>query len=352
MLAALAAATIARPGAAAAKLDVRCQGTELVATLVPDPAQPVDRVDWTIDGFKDYAYTDYDPPFEVRLVPEGQPKTFRMRVAFFYQGTRLGSLASAQLKRCGYVKLATLTSKCIGTSNYVKVTPASGVNVSRVVFRGAGPSVDTRPPFQAWTGPLSLVGDPGYPPRVVAQVYSSAGTSEELVSTGKRCPSVIRRQPPLVSTIVEGTSLGGVSIGALWPQVEAVWGTPNTGRACHGGVRVGDFVCDWDTRGGRMGPITVSFARSAEGMAVESVSVHTEGARRPKYRRWKTATGVGVGSPIAQLQRAYGGQLRRARVSGTYYVVSRRNATVFTAEQRRIGRIAIMSLAAFRKQGF
>jgi hypothetical protein len=144
----------------------------------------------------------------------------------------------------------------------------------------------------------------------------------------------IASRPPLVSQIVEGVSLGGVAVGMQSSEVNETWGTPNQ-HACHGTQAIGErafdgMTCDWDTRGGRNGPLTVIFDYGAGGI-VRYVSAYTEGAKRPKYRRWKTASGIGLGSSITQLERTYGSKLRTVpyRYAGqatqnerTRYVVS------------------------------
>ena len=147
------------------------------------------------------------------------------------------------------------------------------------------------------------------------------------------------RRPPLVSRIVEGVSLGGVAVGMQSSEVNETWGTPIQ-HACHGTQGIGNrafagLVCDWDTRGGRNGPLTVIFDNDAGGI-VGSISVYTESAKRPRYRRWRTASGIGLGSPHAQLQRAYGSKLRTVPYGDagrsheherTYYVLTTRGGT-------------------------
>ena len=150
---------------------------------------------------------------------------------------------------------------------------------------------DMAPPFEVWYPPASFGGAPSETPQsehyVLAQLYAGSAHLGDLTSRGKKCPAVIRKKPPLDSKIVEGLSIGGVAVGMHWNEAEVPWGTPAM-KACHGTGDSG-MTCDWDTRGGRNGPLGAVFGGPA--FIVQSMSVYTEAARTPKYRRWKTAEG-------------------------------------------------------------
>ena len=356
------------------------QGPDTMVTVVLDPAQPVDSVEFLISGFADYDYTDYDAPFEIGLIA-GPSGSFRITAILFYQGDRVGTLRSDPVRLCtgggggggsGTSGSARITSKCVGTGAYAKVTVSGGATVQRVQFTNGGrDAVDRSAPYEAWFTPASLVGVPATS-AVSATVYRVGAQPQRLEARGKACPRLIRKKPPLSSRIIEGISLGGVGPGMPWGEAEAQWGTPDRDRACHGGgAPIGSFVCDWDTRGGRNGPISVIFADNRQSFVVGSVLVHTEAARRPKYARWKTSAGIGVGSTSAALVRAYGGRLRTVPFGNagrtsenerTYYLVTSRGGSKWVTafhvplrqvlhpwQLRRVERIDIMSSPAFRQ---
>jgi hypothetical protein len=218
-----------------------------------------------------------------------------------------------------------------------------------------------------------------------AALLISATSSAQPVRAGKL--------PPLVSTIVEGESMGGVAIGMTEDEVWAQWGKPKR-SACHGssaaeppgspGYELGGMVCYWDIartiKGISDGPVSAFYAPRAISrpeLVVRSLTVFRGEVRVPKYRRWKTVGGIGLGSTLDRLKRAYGSKLRKVpfalaaklpETDRTYYVVTSRDGgkwvTSFslptaTAHGRerppaaylvdRVASIDIMASASFRQ---
>ena len=212
-------------------------------------------------------------------------------------------------------------------------------------------------------------------------------------ATSSARPGSAGKLPPLVSTIVEGESLGGVAIGMTEDEVWQQWGKPRR-SACHGssaseppgspGYELGGMVCYWDIdrtiKGISDGPVRAFYAPRALGgqeIAVRGLTIFRGEVRVPKYRRWKTAKGIGLGSTLDGLKRAYGGKLRKVpfalaaklpETDRTYYVVTSRGGgrwvTSFslptaTAHGRerpppaflvdRVASIDIMASASFRQ---
>lgn len=135
--------------------------------------------------------------------------------------------------------------------------------------------------------------------------------------------STPRTLPPLTSTIVEGLSMGGVEIGMTENEVAEQWGKPKS-SACHGsagseppgspGYEYGGRQCDWDIEftamGVSSGLVWAFFAPGTEEFVVRTLTIWRE-AKLAKYRRWRTSKGIGLGSSLDSLKRAYGGRLRK-----------------------------------------
>lgn len=200
-----------------------------------------------------------------------------------------------------------------------------------------------------------------------------------------------QKLPPLVGTIVEGRSMAGVAIGMTQDETNALWGKPKA-SACHGGSQseppgspgyeLGGLQCDWDieltVRGISEGLVSVFYAPKGftddSDLRVRSMNIFRN-ARLAKYRRWRTTKGIGLGSSLESLKRAYGGRLRQVPplnpvrfppAERFYYVTTSRDGgrwvTFFPlptgkepnsqARAWEIGRVAgieIMSSASFRQ---
>ena len=203
---------------------------------------------------------------------------------------------------------ATLTVTCVGPEIVARVTPdPAGPPVRAVAFTLRPVNAHARditPPFEArWSGyPL--------PERitVVAEVFPAR---EQISVSAKRCEvRVGRKAPPLVSRAPDDATLGGVTLGMQRQAVDLAWGKTDERSACAG------LACYWATNrvvaGSKQGPILVGFESGLErGPVVREITLFSEGKRQPTYRRWTTAKGIGLASPLSRLQRAYGGRLRQ-----------------------------------------
>ncbi len=155
--------------------------------------------------------------------------------------------------------------------------------------------------------------------------------------------------PPKTARIVEGLSAGGLSIGDTYADMLALWGKADSCDLGNDGHNHAVLGCNWfEARQGLVrtgiGTLQVILAPPSKyGAPTKATKVtfirlwdlkDTPGYRwKPVLTGWKTTASVGLRSPLAALQKAYGARLHTAPhpeplpagFAPTSYVVTQRS---------------------------
>lgn len=257
-----------------------------------------------------------------------------------------------------------LQARCAGSFVHAALVPSPARRVRSVVFVISPAGVDREDRTEPFETEFGQDYQAAGRLTVSAAVEPVGGATEEYEQRLARCPKRFAKRPPLRSRIVEGLSMGGVEIGMWQGEVEEQWGTPKS-SACHGSsgaappgspsYELGGMACDWDIQfsagGVSSGLVGAFFGVRVESRRqenrVEELTVLRDEGRLPKYRRWKTSRGIGLGSRVEALKRAYGRSLQTVRFRkgwepgdyDPYYLVTVRDGgrwvTVFNVAMAR-----------------
>jgi hypothetical protein len=101
---------------------------------------------------------------------------------------------------------------------------------------------------------------------------------------------------PSKGRIVPGVSMGGLKIGMTLTQAKKAWGRPTTCNLWKNGDGKWEGSCQWGRHQAVRATIAL-FAGRVNYMAIE---------KHGSYPKWKTASGVRLGSSLLKLETAYG----------------------------------------------